>query len=108
MIIKVRQPDPTTVAAATKAAFRAAVQAHVDSTAQARQYDNGASCASYTTSAHEPWRDEALAFVAWRDAVWLAVFAQLAAVEAGEAEPPASADALIAGLPVIAWPEREA
>ena len=41
---------------------------------------------------------EAQAFVAWRDAVWIAAFAHGAAVEAGEAPP--TLDAALAALPV--------
>ena len=85
------------------AAFRRAVQAHVDATAQSRDYDNGNSLASYTPSTVEAWRAEAEAFVAWRDAVWTDVIERLAQVEAGEADPPESPDALIALLPDIDW-----
>lgn len=87
-----------------KETFRRAVQAHIDTTAQARMYDSGASLAGYVNSAVPAWAAEAQAFVAWRDAVWLFVFNRLAQVEAGEVAPPASAQELIDMLPVIAWP----
>ena len=93
-------PDP----AAQIADFRQAVQAHVDAIAQFRDYDNGNSLASYTSSTVEAWRAEAEAFVAWRDAVWTFVIGRLAQVEAGEVAPPENTDALIAMLPEIDWP----
>ena len=52
----------------------------------------------------EAWRAEAEAFVAWRDAVWTDVIDRLAQVEAGDVEPPETAEALIALLPDIDWP----
>ena len=99
-IIKIKQPDPV----AQIAAFRSAVQAHVDATAQSRDYDSGNSLASYTSSTVEAWRAEAEVFVAWRDAVWTFVIDRLAQVEAGEVSPPETAEALIALLPDIDWP----
>ena len=99
-IIKIKQPDP----AVQIAAFRRAVQAHVDATAQSRDYDNGNSLASYTSSTVAAWKAEADAFTAWRDAVWTFVIERLAQVEAGEVSLPESPDALIALLPDIDWP----
>lgn len=89
--------------AAAQAAFMAqiqqAVDAHVEATAKARGYNGAAHCASYVASTVQAWAAEATAFVAWRDAVWLAVFA-------GMDEPvPATAEDLIAALPQIEWPE---
>lgn len=85
------------------AAFRQAVQAHIDAKAQERQYDNGLSLATYVTSAIQPWAIEATAFVAWRDLVWGHALAELDKVMAGEREQP-SVEELISELPVIAWP----
>ena len=93
-------PDPAQV----KEIFRRAIQAHVDATAQSRSYDNGMALAGYVNSAVPPWRAEAEAFIAWRDAVWLFVFEKLAEIEAGEAVPPETAQALIDTLPAVEWP----
>jgi hypothetical protein len=93
-------PDPAQV----KEAFRRAVQAHIDATAQSRSYDNGMALAGYVNSAVPPWKAEAEAFIAWRDQVWLFVFEKLAQVEAGEVEAPSSPEALIGWLPQIEWP----
>jgi hypothetical protein len=98
----VHQLRDRTLAEATEEARRL-VAAHVDAVAAARGYDNGAACASYATSTVAKWAAEATVFVAWRDAVWTSVFALLASVEAGTATVP-TAEALIAGLPVVEWP----
>ena len=89
----------------TKERLRRAVEDHVEQTAQSRDYSSAVSLASYTASTREPWAAEAQAFVQWRDAVWEYVFARLAAVESGEDDPPESAEALIADLPEMVWPE---
>jgi len=89
----------------TKEAFRLAVDAHVDATAQSKGYNSAAHCASYVASTHAPWAAEATAFVAWRDQVWLFVFQQLALVEAGTIPAPTSPQELIDTLPAIQWPE---
>ena len=81
-----------------------AVSAHVETVARARQYDSAAACVSYTESMVVPWRADANAMVAWRDAVWIQVISMQSAVLAGTIQVP-TADALIASLPAIAWPE---
>lgn len=90
-------------AAETEVRLAAAVQAHIDATAKAKNYTGGNSCASYATSTNATWKAEADAFVAWRDAVWTSVYATMTAVEAG-AETAPTAAALVAGLPAIVWP----
>jgi hypothetical protein len=89
----------------SKGDFRTGVQAHVDATAQSRDYDSGVSLASYVGDPNETWAAEAAAFVAWRSAVWVFVFDWLAGVEAETQAPPESVDALVAALPEIVWPE---
>jgi len=84
--------------------YRVAVQAHIDATAQSRDYENGFALAGYVSSTVPPWKAEAEAFVAWRDQVWLAVFELLAQVEAGDTPAPSSPEALVAWLPQIEWP----
>lgn len=83
--------------------YRSAIQAHVDATARARDYDGGVSCASWVASTNPAWAEEAQAFVAWRDAVWAHVFGELAKVEAGQREQPTVA-ALLDELPAMTWP----
>lgn len=86
--------------------YRAAIRAHVDATAQARDYDNAVSCASYVNSTNPQWAAEAQAFVAWRDAVWAYVFAELAKVENGERAAPTVevfVAELVDAVPMV-WP----
>jgi hypothetical protein len=85
--------------AALLEAIRQAVDAHVEATAKAKGYNSAAHCASYTASTVEAWAAEAVTFVAWRDAVWLAVFA-------GLADPPKDATpaSVVKALPQIKWP----
>lgn len=87
-----------------QAAYIRAIDGHVEATARARQYNSAAHLASYDASTVPEWQAEALAFVAWRDAVWLHVIARFAAVQAGTEPPPESAEALIAALPQMVWP----
>lgn len=86
--------------------FRRAVQAHVDATAQTRDYDNGNSIAGYVASTNPIWASEAQAFVAWRDAVWAYAFAELAKVQHGAREIP-TVEEFLAELPTINWNEGE-
>ena len=95
--------SPYVAPAPTQADYQSAVDAHVVAVAQARGYKTDVSLASHVTSTLPAWAAEAVAFVAWRDAVWMHVFAQLALVQSGDREQP-SVDALVAELPAIAWP----
>ena len=81
------------------------VQSHIDTTAVARGYADGVAVASYAASTVSAWAGDALAFVAWRDAVWLYVYQQLAAVQAQQRVAP-SPDGLVAELPAITWPAQ--
>ncbi|MCP4560058.1 MAG: hypothetical protein GY873_07930 [Bosea sp.] len=60
--------------------YRRAIQALIDSQAPGRSYDSGLTCASYVGSTNPVWTAEAQAFVAWRDAVWVYAYAELAKV----------------------------
>jgi hypothetical protein len=84
-----------------QAGYTAAIEAHVEATARARGYTSAVSCATYATSTNPAWQAEGAAFVAWRDDVWSAALAMLAAVQAGGAIP----ESPIAGLPEMEWPE---
>ena len=65
-------PPPTPTIAQVIATLESAVQVHINSIAQKRGYDNGVSCASYATSTIPQFAADAVAFVAWRDSVWVA------------------------------------
>jgi hypothetical protein len=79
------------------------VQAHLDATARTRNYDGILSLCSYAASAHPTFVAEGLAGVAWRDAVWAACYAVMAAVQAGTRAAPTPAE-LLAELPPMVWP----
>ena len=108
-------PDPAIIITAAQQAaeaqaallesFRAAIQAHVDATAQGRAYDSGNSLASYVASTNAAWAAEAQAFVAWRDAIWSHTYTELDKVQNGERSAPETPEAFIAELPEIEWPE---
>jgi hypothetical protein len=95
--------DPVKRAEIAKGLFQQAVEAHVEATVAERGYSSGASCAGYLNSTIPSWAAEATAFIAWRDAVWAHVFAQMTLVEAGDREEP-TVEALVAELPPIVWP----
>lgn len=84
-------------------AYQLAIDAHVQATARGRGYNDAASCASYVSSSNPQWAAEAQAFVGWRDAVYVAAFTALGAVQAGEMAPPSVED-FIASLPEMVWP----
>lgn len=86
-----------------EAAYAAAIQRFVDQTAAGKGYGDGVACASYALSTVDAWRAEAEAFVAWRDAVWLFAYSQLALVHTGEREAP-SVEELLSELPEMVWP----
>ena len=84
--------------------YRLEIQAMIDAKASERQYDSGATLASYVNSTIEQWASEAQAFVAWRDAVWLYALAELDKVQKGEREQPSVED-FLAELPEFEWPD---
>lgn len=88
----------------TMSVVQVGIEQHIEATAKARQYSSAVSCASYAASNNPAWQAEALAFIAWRDAVWVYAFAELAKVQNEEREPPASVEAFIAELPDMVWP----
>jgi hypothetical protein len=79
------------------------VQGYLDAGAQARNYDSVLSATTYAASMNPRFAAEGQATVAWRDAVWVACYAIMQAVLAGQRPVPTPA-ALISELPVIEWP----
>lgn len=82
--------------------YRLEIQAMIDAKASQRQYDSGATLASYVSSTIGQWAAEAQAFVAWRDAVWLYALAELDKVQNSEREQPSVPD-FLAELPPFEW-----
>jgi collagenase-like PrtC family protease len=91
--------------AAAVAIYRKAIQSLIDGKAQAKQYDDGNSLASYVNSTVPEWAAEAQTFVAWRDQVWAYALAELAKVQKAEREQP-SVEGFLAELPAFEWPSE--
>ena len=92
------QPPAPTMADIA-AALTADIQAWLDVTAGQNGYDSLASCISYTGSTITQWQADAVAALAWRDAVWQACFLwQQSAIANLPATFPTSAE-VIAQLP---------
>lgn len=81
--------------------YSAAVQAHVDAVAQSRDYRHGDALAGHVNDPKPEWAAEAAAFVNWRSAVW----AQVYGMWASPPDPVPTPAEVVAGLPVIEWPE---
>ena len=79
-----------------------AVQAHMDTVAQTRGYDNIHTACSYVNSTDEIFAAEGAACLAWRDSVWRKCYDILAEVQAGSRPIPTVED-LIAELPAFDW-----
>jgi len=75
------------------------VQAHLDRQVQERDYDSILSACSYAYSDNATYQAEAQVCIDWRDAVWGAFFAAI------RVETLPDAQALIASLPSLTWPE---
>ena len=69
--------------AAYKRRVTRAIDRHVEDQARALRYNSAAHLAGYTTSTVTEWQAEAQAFVAWRDACWMAALDMLAAAQQG-------------------------
>jgi hypothetical protein len=90
--------------ASVKSQLTSAVQAHLDTTAQERKYDNINSLCTYATSTNAKFKAEAQQAVEWRDQVWAYCYAELDKVLSGQRTTPTT-EVLITELPVLTWPE---
>ena len=97
LIVKTADALAAEARAAARARLATAVEAHVEAQARALGYSGAAQLASYAASTVPDWAAEARAFVAWRDAVWLAVQAQLAGASARKPLP--APESVLAQLP---------
>lgn len=79
-----------------------AVQNYMDTTVQARGYDNINSACTYANSTDHIFAAEGVACVKWRDAVWRKCYDMLAEVKAGTRAIP-TAEEVIAELPALEW-----
>lgn len=79
-----------------------AVQVELDKTAQSKGYDNGFACASYSYSTDSIFKQEAQAYVEWRDKVWRYCYDLLDKYLAGEIEQP-TIEYVLENMPKINW-----
>jgi hypothetical protein len=93
-------PSAQALASALQRACEVATQQALDAHAQAWGYDSVFTAASYAASTVPRFKAEALALIAWRDAVWLYAGTTLAAVLAGTQAAPADAAAFMATIPL--------
>ncbi len=75
----------------------------IDATARSKQYADGVSCASYSTSSNVQWKNEAIAFIDWRDSVWNYLYALLATISGGS-DPIPPVQQILDGIPPMVWP----
>lgn len=85
-----------------KAEFNSAIQLFIDKQAKLKEYESALHCASYINSTNPQWQQEAQTFVAWRDAVWLYAYSELALIQSGEKPLPAIQQ-FLDGLPDLVW-----
>ena len=79
-----------------------AVQERLDNEAKTKGYDNGFACASYASSTVETFKNEADAFIAWRDACWVKCYSLLEQYQSGLIERP-TVDDVLNKLPNMEW-----
>jgi hypothetical protein len=79
------------------------VQAHLDARAGERGYSSIFAACSYEASAVPAWKAEALACIAWRDAVWLMALSVMDECQRGARAVPTE-DEMIGMLPDLVWP----
>lgn len=75
---------------------------YIDSIAQERQYDSAVSCVSYFMSTNVQWKNEAIAFIAWRDSVFAYTMEQVALMATGARSIP-TFEEFKTELPKITW-----
>ena len=85
--------------------YTSVLEAHYDSTAQTKRYDNRLTCA-LRAGYPGPYQKEALAFALWMDTCNVLAYKTLADVVAGLVNKP-SAGELISSLPLMVWPTVE-
>lgn len=96
-------PVPAAAPMPTVEEYTAAVQTMLDTKAQERRYYDILSASTYATSTNAIFKAEALACLAWRDAVWAKAYSVLDQVQAGHIAQPTIPE-LLAMLPTMEWP----
>lgn len=83
--------------------LESALDAHIDSVAQAKRYDNRITASLRAAAVDSPWHAEGVAFMSWMDACYAASHVILNDVQAGVKEIPTKEE-LISEMPVMVWP----
>lgn len=103
--------DAETIAANQAAAqqaliaqYNAALDKHLDTTAQSKRYTDRFTCA-IRAGFQGPYQAEGLAFGQWMDTCNQLAYQMLAEIEAGTRPMFASTDEFIAALPPMVWPQ---
>lgn len=86
-----------------KTEAKIAIMNHLDKVAQEKEYSSALSCSSYFNSTVTQWKNEALAFIEWRDSVFNYAYEQFNLIESKQRSIP-TVDEFIQELPVISWP----
>ena len=92
-------PEPLTVED-----FDRALTAHLDATAQAKQYDNRITC-MVRAGFLGPFQAEGQAFATWADNCNAVAYALLQDVLAGKRKAPETVEAFLSELPEMVWPK---
>ena len=79
------------------------VQIYLDKKAREKNYDSILSACSYANSTNPKFKDEALAYITFRDNAWTTCYQILADVQSGTREIPTSVE-LLAELPALVLP----
>lgn len=96
--------DPVTLLSYLKSQVEQKVRVLIESKPKEKGYDNVYTISSYVTSSIVQWKNEADAFVSWRDSVFSYCYAQLADIQNNLRPLPISVDAFISELPTLTWP----
>lgn len=94
--------DTEKAAKQLKAALEAALDAHINSVAQAKGYDSRVT-AAMRAGYSNPWQQEGIAFGQWMDACYAKAYQILAEAEAG-VRPFPTVEEFIAEMPEMVWP----
>lgn len=103
-IVAYEPPIPQPTPGELQRMFTAAIQAHLDATANHGQYDGIQTAITYRDDPNPRYAAEGLALFNWRSAVWTYATAELDKVTTGQREIP-TVDEFIAELPSFDWPE---
>lgn len=84
--------------------YRVAIQRMLDDKVRERRFYDILNAVSYANSTNPAFKAEALACIAWRDAVWAKAYEALDLAQSGAALQPTIAG-LLAMMPALTWPE---